>query len=719
VLRLDGELGAAKRVVALEPFALAYADMKWSGTVAYSAGEPDRPARVDAKLVAEKPDLAQLAALLPRAADLGNLDVAASLDARSPKLFGGGARRLDAALSLSAGSLSIERLSLEDFDGLNLRARGRLAAWRDRLNGRVDIETEASKPEGVVSLVRAAFATGETPALAKRIAAAAIPLQMKGTLAGDGTSAEVGVEIGGSVGAADAAVSARFDSRSAALGEARIVAEARDAAQLVALLGLPWPEPHAGQGRLELAIGRAKEGAFPLKASLAYPGIDLSGQGDLRAGADGKIEPRVDLRLQATDARALSLAAARTAASVVPADGTARLLRADDAFVLDNIALGLGGSHVRGRLAVKGFERPSLSGALSLDRAELSVLLALALGRAGDSAASPWPDRPLAAAALEDANGTVEIESAVLGLVGPFVANGARLKLRFAGSEVAIDDFSGELAGGKLSGAARFVRASPLVVEGNFSLSGGDVARLVAPGAARAAVRGRANLALGFSAQGNAPAAIAANLTGQGNLALEGLEIDKLDPEALTKVVAAPNAPPLSEAEATEFLAFGLQHGPLRVAKAEMPIAVTSGVARAAKTRVIAGPVAVTSEASLDLAKLDLDAAIGLEAASKNGPRAEATIRWRGPLADPQRKIDVSALVAALSLQAMDAEMKKIEGRPTASPTVAPATNAPVPKRRPAEIPPPVAADLPPLPPPVEVGPAPGNARPRPNPSLQ
>jgi hypothetical protein len=130
------------------------------------------------------------------------------------------------------------------------------------------------------------------------------------------------------------------------------------------------------------------------------------------------------------------------------------------------------------------------------------------------------------------------------------------------------------------------------------------------------------------------------------------------------------------------------------------------------------GPVEVTSEASLDLAKLDLDAAIGLAltASNRNEVRPEAAIRWRGPLAEPKRSIDASAFVTGLSSQAMDAEMRNLQGRPTSPP---PAANMPLPRRRPADIPPPTAAELPLLPPPVEIGPAPGGGRPRPNPSLQ
>jgi hypothetical protein len=722
-LRLDGDMRASKKRIAIEPFTLAYADAKLSGSAAYNAEEPGKAARFEAKLAADKPDLALLAGLLPRAADVAGFDIAASLDARLPKLLGSTARRFDVVLSLAAGALSIERMSLEDFEGLTLRAHGRLASWRDRPNGRVDIETEATKTEGLVSLVRAMSGTNEAAALAKRIAGAAIPLQLKGAVTGDGTSTEVAIELSGRVRDTEAAIAARLDPRSALLGEARIVAEAKDAAGLVALLGLPSPEPHAGQGRLEATIGRSKEGIFPLRASLAFPGINLAGEGDVRAGAEGRVTPRIDLRLEATDLRALSLVAARATNSVVPASGTARFVRADDALVLEDIALGVSDTRVRGRLSLKGVERPLLSGKLSLDRAELPVLLALALGRAGESQASPWSDRPLGPAALENASGAIEIESATLGLTGPLVANGARLKLRFSNNEAAIEEFSGELAGGKFSGQARIVRTNPLVVDGAFSLAAGDIARLVP----RAGARGRVNLALQFSAQGNTPAMIAANVAGQGSLAFEGLEIDKLDPEALTKVAPAANAPPLTEAEAAGLLAFGLQRGPLRIAKLETPIVVASGLARTGRTRTAVGPVQVTSEASLDLAKLDLDAAIGLAliASERSAARPEATIRWRGPLAEPKRGIDASALVTALSSQAMDSEMRILQGRPASPPPAAgpaatvPSATVPLPRRRPAEIPPPAAAELPPLPPPVEIGPAPGNSRPRPNPSLQ
>jgi hypothetical protein len=176
------------------------------------------------------------------------------------------------------------------------------------------------------------------------------------------------------------------------------------------------------------------------------------------------------------------------------------------------------------------------------------------------------------------------------------------------------------------------------------------------------------------------------------------------------KLAPVPGAPPLSEAEANRVLAFGLQKDSLRFAKLEVPLLLSSGVLRTARMHSTIGAVEVTSESGLDLVKLDLDAAIGLQAraSEKNSGRAEAVVRWRGPISDPRRSIDLGPLIAALSTQAIEAEIKRLEGR-----SASPAAASPLPRRRPAEVPPPAAAELPALPPPTEIGPAPGNARPR------
>jgi len=84
---------------------------------------------------------------------------------------------------------------------------------------------------------------------------------------------------------------------------------------------------------------------------------------------------------------------------------------------------------VRGRVTMKGVDVPALSGELSVNRSDLTSLLALTLGRAGEGA--PWSDQPLGPLPFAVASGDFSIESAALELGGNLAATGVRMKLRF------------------------------------------------------------------------------------------------------------------------------------------------------------------------------------------------------------------------------------------------------------------------------------------------
>jgi hypothetical protein len=48
--------------------------------------------------------------------------------------------------------------------------------------------------------------------------------------------------------------------------------------------------------------------------------------------------------------------------------------------------------------------------------------------------------------------------------------------------------------------------------------------------------------------------------------------------------------------------------------------------------------------------------------------RPAITVAWRGPIAEPARNIEIAPLMAALSLQAMDGEMRRINEQGRALP---------------------------------------------------
>jgi hypothetical protein len=255
---------------------------------------------------------------------------------------------------------------------------------------------------------------------------------------------------------------------------------------------------------------------------------------------------------------------------------------------------------------------------------------------------------------------------------------------------------------------------------------------VLAPGTWRAPARGRGDLTLTLAGSGPTPAALVASLTGQGTLLLQGLEIDRLDPNAIAAVFAAAEAGnPLDEVGVVAALAPAFAKGPLQVARVEAPLVVASGVMRTGKISANAGAAQLSATANFDIGRLTVDGAIEIEASAPPGltARPGAIVRWRGPLASPERAIEAAALATAITLRAMERETKRIEERdralpPRRSDTPATAANpiaAVAPPEEPAISAPPAAISvpLPPsrprantqsaptLPPPTNVRPAP------------
>lgn len=724
--KLEGRLLASAQQFSIDRLALVLADTTLGGNLAYAVKAPGRAARISANLNGDAVDLAFLAPVVQKTlARTNTFDLDLSLAVSEPRMFGQTARRFDVAVSRDAKGLSIDRLAVEDLGGLNANAHGRIAFYPERPTGQIEFAAEAVRNDGVNALLQSYAGGGEIAAYLRKIAAAGMPLRLAGTLSGDGSGSSVTIAANGSANDTQVTFTARAEPKSMSLDGMHLVLAARDASKLVALLGFPAPEPQAGQGRFETTIGRKQKGVMPLKAHLVFPGIDLKGEGDLRFGDKGRIEPLINLQLEATDLRALSNVAARASDAVVPATGTARLIRSGGGVAFEDLALNFGDIRVRGRVTAKGVEEPTLAGELAVNRTKLSTLLTLALGRAG--AGAPWSDQALGPRPFGGASGNFDIDSAALGLTGALVATGTRLKLQFDRHQAVIENLSGDFAGGKLAGHARILRDGMLSFDGGFSLKGANIARILAPGTWRSRAHGKGALTLELSGQGASPAQLAANIAGRGSFSIDLFTVDKLAPRAISKVlVSTAKGPPPGEARVMAIFTKAMEAAPLKIAKLAGPIVVAGGIARTGKVTVKSGTVDIVSGANLDLAKLNFDATVSFEEAAPRGlnARPSAVVRWHGPLAHAERSIELTPLVTVLSLRAMNNEIRELDTRrrpPTTSAIVVPSATessiapsqtpgAPVPHRRPAARVPSHAA--PPLPPPIEIGPAPGDPRP-------
>ena len=737
-LRASGKVDWSDGRIAVDGLDFALGDAKLGGKFSISPGEGGRRTRIETALTANGADLSLLA---PVAGWLRTgsekADLVLGLQGRSLKFLGRPLARIDAAVSRTSEAVAVERFTVEDFDGLTARASGRIAAPIERPSGKIDFNLSTARPDGLAVLANE-FLGADAARLVRHVAGTGRALKLSGTAMGAGSAAGVEVTAKGSLGEMDAGLAANFDLLTESLSEANVTLDARDASKLIAIFGLTAGLPSAGQGTLELDFAAPGKGDLPIAGRLSVPGASVSADGSLRLDAEERIEPKLDLRIDAGDLR-LPLAAAAQAggAGAIPAEGTMRFARTADAFAFENISLRVGGAQVKGTLTASGIEKPAIGGKLAIERMELVELLGFSLGRARD-AQNFWPAARLGAGPLSAATGAVDFEVATLGLSGPPLATAVKFKLKFGPADMSIEDFTGDFAGGKLAGQARFVRGETLAFDGRATLTSFDLARAAASEPEKSAVRGRGDLTLSVAGNGATPAALVASLAGQGTITLQGLEIDRVDPNAVAAVFDVPEKnEPKDEASVVAVLSPALARAPLKIGKLEAPVIVAGGVARTGKTRTNMGGVQIVAEASIDLAKLTLDSSVDMEAGPSAGLtlRPGATVRWRGPLAAPERRVEAAALATAITLRAMERETQRIEERdralpplpqrsqettgsnPMASvPSIVPPDPAappisvtpriPLPSSRPREADEPRSA-LPPLPPPTYIRPVP------------
>ncbi|HSI40686.1 MAG TPA: AsmA-like C-terminal region-containing protein, partial [Xanthobacteraceae bacterium] len=427
--------------------------------------------------------------------------------------------------------------------------------------------------------------------------------------------------------------------------------------------------------RLDLAVSPGPAGTPLLDGRLGLAGALLSGRGEVPTDARGVLRPALALTLDKADLARLfpAVAAAIEPGAAVPARFTARLTRPDEGWRLDTLAGSLAGTNLSGALAYVPAAVEPLDVTLKADRLGAARLLGFAAGRTGGTA-TPWPDGPFGPVPLPDVPARIGLALDALELPGGLALAPAYLRVRLGGGAVSVDEISGRIGEAPLSGSLKLRRRGEVLeAEGHAALNGVDLTRLaVAAGVgAKPGLRGRATLVLDVSGSGRSPAALAQSLAGQGSLAVDGFEVAGLDPRALAAVMAATErGNPPDARRTTQLFEQALMRGPLALPRFETPLSVLNGALRTGTARVTgAGGLRVSATGTLDLARLSFEAALELEDATE--PRASAPpgalLSWRGPLAAPERRSDISALLAAINLRALERETRRLEagyGRP-------------------------------------------------------
>jgi large subunit ribosomal protein L24 len=670
------------------------------GNFGYFAPTADRAARIAATLSASNIDLQRAAALVQHVS--GDTAVAwpregsLSLAVRQLSIAGVEARRADMRLQFDERALTVERLAIDDFGGARVAAAGSIDIRTLAPRSAITLDLDVNAPDGVAALVEKFSAPAA--ATLRRTAPRLLPARLRGSFAGDaqaareaGMAAGLSFKIDGSAGAfalnlqgvaevpSDGSLLATFVQ----LDPAKVVVggriDARDGRALIETVGLDrLLSVDDRAGRLDFKASGRLGGPTTVTAQVTAGGLGVSLNGTLEAAQSQA----------ATADLALSVAQANVRlpqAGTLPAALTAHLNYADGTVALNEITGTVGGSDVAGRLSIGLTPTLSLGGDIRFGAVDMPAVMAAAVGmpakRAGGGSA--WPADPFAGGVLGQFRGRIAIASARTTLTPHLVAQNLRGVLNFGSSDIALDDFQADIAGGRVSGRLAFERdGDELSARSRIRLTKADITALV-PGD-RPSISGSLNLDAEIEGRGRSPAALIGALQGKGFFSVEDGKFAGLDPSAFDAVIrSVDQGLPIEATRIRERLETALGRGALPV-QGDGAITAAAGRASLTASRLRAEGADLSVSARYDFVGGALDARLVLARPAGTGDasvgRPEIAVSVQGPIDTPRRTLDGAALVDWLSMRAIAENTKRlaaVSAPPVACPIEPPQIQAP------------------------------------------
>jgi large subunit ribosomal protein L24 len=529
---------------------------------------------------------------------------------------------------------------------------------------------------------------------------------------------------------------------------------------LLTLLGLDRAiSAGDGAARFEGSATGVWGAPLRLKAKLSGTGLDAEAQGTAEPWAS---EPKAALNLSVRRANLAPLFDRN------PSDPLAqnislssRLTLAGGRLTFDDTDSVVGGSRIRGRVALTLGDEKSVDGEVGMDTLDLGSAFSLALGAAGHD-----PSEPLGRGLLQGWRGRLAFQA----LRGT-VPGGGELRpvsgvIRADGQSLTFDGLKGMIGGGEATAdieAKHMVNGIALDARLQFSGVDGAVLRY----RALAMPAGRASMQMTLASQGRSASALAGALSGSGSLTLASARIAGLDPRAFDVAIrASDSGEATDDVKLRQIVEPALSAGVLSVASAQIPFNIKDGRLRVGATTLDAEGARAIVSGGYDIAadQTDIRAALTSTTAGSATSRPEIQIFAVGSPDALDRTVDVAALSSWLAVRAIDRETRRLDSiergetpppalpaaipppamvqPPVAAPPATvlpdlPVSETPIPGRDPRRVAPKPRVAIPlapappipnapvvsqqvaPLPPPIEVRPAPGPAaKPKPRPPL-
>ena len=635
----------------------------FKGALAFTRAVGTEAARLFADLTSPALDLDGVPDLSGAATAATGLDLSLSLTARAVRLarFGEGvidAGRIGMRLSKTGDDIRLENFTIANLGGAALNANGSLGAGGAQLDARLD----ATRLVELADLVKKVAPGATADAFASRavslsparfnlkLAAAGLHDLRGSTLTLDATAR--GTTLKGSI---------RPNAGDPSNLQASLTLDSPDASMLLRQIGVDaLPLTSAGRGALNLSASGDPTKGMDAKLDATIAGTSIS-----YVGAIGQaLGPSGDLRLRSANLAPLlqivGIASPDPFGPSLPVELDGKVSRGDQRWTLAGLAGRIGPSRLSGDLALERGDDASkafrASGMLRFDRLTLGNLAALVYGAPGGvRPGAVWSEARFAPGLSSPPETTVDLAVERFDLSGDFAASDARMQLGVAPGVVTLSGATMRIAGGTLGGSV-VLRRDGQTAAASGQIDAQDLA-VVRPWLA-----GRVAGKIEFTSTGASQQALIAGLAGGGSVAARDIRIPGADPDAVHRVVglAEKDAIPAAEPDVRSALGLELPKAPLTLGARSFDATLASGVLRL--TPSAGGPELALS---VDLKSLSVDQRATLADPSPpkdwNEAAPQASIVWRGPLANPARAIDAASLGNALSIRAIARETARMQ----------------------------------------------------------
>ena len=710
-LSLRGEVTLASDKIAVERFKAEFDRKPVAGRLAYFFPSGDRPARLDAELKAPLFDV-------DAAIDFGQALLAGTKLERPREMtlaaeIGvatiGGFQARDARVraTVDGSGLHLDRLSVADFGGGSFAASGRIETGKRAPRGTLSVELEARKTAAITAMIEkfAPKSVGPVNSLLDRVGHARLHATLD--IAGeDKTSATVAqLALAGDLDEmrvdARARMSGDWTKPSASVIRVNGTIDASVGAPLIELLSFDRiVAVGKGPGQLKVQVAGPMDGDMALDIRLSADGLLAQASGHGRPFEDQGAKIAATLQVLDADLRPLRPAAGVGSTGSLPLRLTSRVAIAGGAITLDDIDAKLGGSGIRGHLAIDNASPRRIDGMLEADLADGPALIARGVGlppqATGIGTEKNWSSEPFGAGVFGKFSGTIALKLKRADLLPQTTVRDLNATLRLSKDVIALENAAGDFAGGRLSGAMELRSAEGgLTAHARVSLTGSNVAALL-PAAARPPVSGSLGLTAEVEGAGLSPVALIGSLKGSGKIVLVDGQLAGLDPrtfDAVTRAVDQGLA--VETGRISDLVGKALNGGPLSVKRVEAAMSVTASQLRLNNVIIESKDAALSVAGTLDLTDGSINSRLVLSGQSEAaGARPDIFVTLKGPLAAPSRSVDVSALTGWLTLRSVENQAKRLRAIENA-PTQSRGRSAPKNKQAPA------------LPAPIDITPAP------------